>query len=89
MPKSFGALSALPVDGQTYHYYRLGALAEHGLDVTLLPFSLKVLLENLLRNEDGHTVTADDIRALAEMNIHAALGMAIYTGRLNLEDLVG
>jgi len=37
----------------------------------------------------GGITTMDDIRALAEMHIHAALGMAIYTGRLNLEDLVG
>lgn len=37
----------------------------------------------------GGITTMDDIRALTEMNIHAALGMAIYTGRLNLEDLVG
>ena len=53
MPKSFKALTPLTVDGQTFHYYRLDALREHGLDVTALPFSLKILLENLLRHEDG------------------------------------
>jgi len=47
-------------------YYRLGRLQELGLgDVDRLPFSIKVLLESLLRNEDGYTVTADDVRNLA------------------------
>jgi len=91
MPKSFGALSALPVDGQTYHYYRLGALAEQGLDVTLLPFSLKVLLENLLRNEDGQTVTAEDIRALAQWKPKADPDreIAFRPSRVLLQDFTG
>jgi len=55
----------LTVEGQIYHYYSLDSLGEHGLDASRLPFSLKVLLENLLRHEDGTTVTADDIRGLA------------------------
>ena len=65
MPNSFDARSTLQVDGQTFHYYRLDALSRAGLDVSRLPFSLKILLENLLRHEDGVTVTADDIKALA------------------------
>ena len=53
MTQSFKALTPLTVDGQTYNYYRLDALRAQGLDVAALPFSLKVLLENLLRHEDG------------------------------------
>ncbi|MGL5827285.1 MAG: aconitate hydratase AcnA [Nocardioides sp.] len=62
---SFGALSELDVNGTTYQIYRLAAVAGDGLRVDTLPFSLKVLLENLLRTEDGANITADDIRALA------------------------
>jgi aconitate hydratase len=49
----------------SYQIYRLSAVEGDGLDVDSLPFSLKVLLENLLRTEDGADITADDIRALA------------------------
>src|SRR5438270_8416680 len=65
MTRSLAALTPLSVEGQPYHYYRLDALDEQGLDTSRLPFSLKVLLENLLRHEDGATVSADDIRGLA------------------------
>src|SRR4051812_8432575 len=54
----------LHVNGQDYDYYSLPAAQEVGLGaVDTLPFSLKVLIENLLRNEDGKRVTLDDIRA--------------------------
>jgi aconitate hydratase len=62
---SFGAKSTLEVGGSSYEIYRLDAVKGEGLDVASLPFSLKVLLENLLRTEDGADITADDIRALA------------------------
>jgi aconitate hydratase len=62
---SFGAKSTLDVGGSSYEIYRLDAVTGDGLDVGSLPFSLKVLLENLLRTEDGADITADDIRALA------------------------
>jgi len=56
----------LSVGGKDYEYYSLDAAAEAGLgDVSRLPGSLKVLLENLLRYEDGRTVTVDDAKALA------------------------
>ena len=55
----------LDVGGKTYDYFSLAAAAQAGIgDVDKLPFSLKVLLENLLRFEDGRTVTVDDIKAL-------------------------
>lgn len=62
---SFGAKSTLDVDGKSYEIFRLDAVKGEGLDVDSLPFSLKVLLENLLRTEDGANITADDIKALA------------------------
>src|SRR3954451_17291107 len=62
---SFGAKDTLEVGGSSYEIYRLDAVNGDGLDVASLPFSLKVLLENLLRTEDGADITADDIRALA------------------------
>ncbi len=62
---SFGSKSSLDVAGTSYQIYRLDAVTGDGLDVATLPYSLKVLLENLLRTEDGLNITADDIRALA------------------------
>ncbi|GAB2878200.1 aconitate hydratase [Nocardioides pacificus] len=62
---SFGAKSTLDVDGKSYEIFRLDAVTGEGLDVASLPYSLKVLLENLLRTEDGANITADDIKALA------------------------
>ena len=59
---SFGARAGLEVGGRSFEVFRLDALAEVG-DVDSLPFSLKVLLENLLRNEDGSAVTAEDVAA--------------------------
>jgi aconitate hydratase len=62
---SFGARSTLRVDDRDYEIFRLDALERAGMDVSRLPYSMRILLENLLRHEDGSTVTADDIRALA------------------------
>jgi aconitate hydratase len=62
---SFKCRRELNVDGKSYVYFSLPAAEENGLEgVSRLPFSLKVLLENLLRNEDGRSVTADHIRAM-------------------------
>ncbi len=62
---SFGAKGTLTVNGESYQIYRLDAVSGDGLDVASLPFSLKVLLENLLRTEDGADITEADIKALA------------------------
>ncbi|MGC2854796.1 aconitate hydratase AcnA [Novispirillum sp. DQ9] len=57
----------LTVAGKDFDYYSLEAAAEGGLgDLSRLPFSLKVLLENLLRHQDGRTVTAEDVQACAD-----------------------
>ncbi len=63
---SLKTLKTLAVNGRDYHYYSLGEAARHLGDLQRLPMSLKVLLENLLRWEDGKTVTAADLSALAE-----------------------
>ena len=83
--------STLQAGGQTVQYYRLDALREHGLDVSKLPFSLKVLLENLLRYEDGVTVTADDIKGLAAWNPKAEPDreIAFRPSRVLLQDFTG
>jgi aconitate hydratase len=63
---SFKCRRTLQAGGKSYEYYSLKAAEENGLDgISALPASLKVLLENLLRYEDGRTVTRDDILAMA------------------------
>jgi aconitate hydratase len=91
MPDSYSALSTLRVDGQTIQYYRLDALREAGLDISRLPFSLKILLENLVRHEDGITVTADDIKALASWKPTAEPDreIAFRPSRVLLQDFTG
>ena len=64
-PDSFDTRRDLSVGDKTYSYYSLAAAEEAGLPVARLPVSMKVLLENLLRNE-GPTVSPADIRALAD-----------------------
>jgi aconitate hydratase len=64
---SFKCLRPLKVGSKTYAYYSLPIAEKNGLKgISRLPFSLKVLLENLLRNEDGRTVTKEDIQAVAQ-----------------------
>ena len=64
---SFKCLRPLKVGSKTYAYYSLPVAEKNGLKgISRLPFSLKVLLENLLRNEDGRSVSKDDIQAVAQ-----------------------
>jgi aconitate hydratase A / 2-methylisocitrate dehydratase len=64
---SFRCCKILQVGGKSYAYFSLPIAERNGLKgISRLPFSMKVLLENLLRNEDGRTVTKDDIKAVAE-----------------------
>jgi aconitate hydratase A / 2-methylisocitrate dehydratase len=62
---SFGAAAELRVRDRRYAMYCLAALERHGFEISRLPYSLRILLENLLRNENGSSVTRDDIEALA------------------------
>ncbi len=64
---SFRCCKTLQVGSKSYAYFSLPTAERNGLKgISRLPFSMKVLLENLLRNEDGRTVTKDDIKAVAE-----------------------
>jgi len=62
---SFGSRATLKTGGRSYEIYRLDALERRGLSVARLPYSLKILLENLLRREDGRVVPTGDIEKLA------------------------
>src|SRR5688500_7428185 len=63
---SLGTRSTFEVGGRTYAYYSLAKAGEQLGDVSRLPLSMKVLLENLLRFEDGITVTRDDVQAIVD-----------------------
>ncbi|MDN5745778.1 MAG: aconitate hydratase [Nocardioidaceae bacterium] len=88
---SFGAKSKLDVGGKEYEIFRLDAVSGDGIDVASLPFSLKVLLENLLRTEDGTNITADDIRALAGWDADADPSKEIQftPARVIMQDFTG
>ncbi|MBI1809368.1 MAG: aconitate hydratase AcnA [Gemmatimonadetes bacterium] len=89
---SFGSRASLSVDVQSYVIYRLDALASvAGSTVSTLPFSLKVLLENLLRNEDGAFVKKADVQAMATWNVKAPVDkeIAFRTSRVLLQDFTG
>ena len=87
---SFGARADLEVGGRSYEIYRLDALQEK-FDVARLPFSLKVLLENLLRNEDGVAVRKQDIEALAswDHNAEPSKEIAFTPARVVMQDFTG
>ncbi|HSD53529.1 MAG TPA: aconitase family protein, partial [Burkholderiales bacterium] len=89
MKDSFRTRSALDVDGRRYEIYRLGAIQGH--DVSRLPFSLKILLENLLRCEDGVSVTGDDIEALLRWDPQATPSheIAFTPARVIMQDFTG
>ncbi|HFD81398.1 MAG TPA: aconitate hydratase AcnA [Gammaproteobacteria bacterium] len=88
MSNSFSTRSSLNVGGERYEIYRLPALAQ---DVSRLPYSLKVLLENLLRFEDGKTVTAGDIEALIAWDPKAEpqREIAYRPARVLMQDFTG
>ncbi len=87
MSNSFDARAHLEVDGKSYTVYRLDAVP----GAERLPYSLKILLENLLRHEDGVAVNADDIRALADWAPSAVPSKEIaYTpARVLMQDFTG
>src|SRR5579872_2035601 len=88
---SFGAAAKLRVGTQEYKYFRLSALHEKGVGaVSRLPFSTKILLENLLRHEDGRRVTADDISFVAKGATNAAdKEINFMPARVLLQDFTG
>ena len=90
-PNSFQSAATLTSGATTVKYFRLSALAETGTNLARLPFSLRILLENLLRCEDGRTVTADDIKFLAAWDPKAepSREIAYMPARVLMQDFTG
>jgi aconitate hydratase len=89
---SFKCLRPLKVGSKTYAYFSLPAAEKNGLKgISRLPFSLKVLLENLLRNEDGRSVTKEDIQAVAQWlkNRTSDREIAFRPARVLMQDFTG
>jgi len=88
---SFHSRSKLKVGGKEYEIYRLDALDKSGVSTKHLPFSLRILLENLLRTEDGRNVRAEDIRALASWNSNtkSEKEIAFTPSRVLMQDFTG
>ena len=96
-PDSFGARGSLQVGDATYEIFRITALADR-FDVARLPYSIKVILENLLRHEDGVAVTASDVEAVAGWGVdpgrHGVGGtdaaeIALTPERVLMQDFTG
>jgi aconitate hydratase len=87
MSSSFGAESELSVNGNSYQIFRLDSLK----NTAHLPFSIRILLENLLRHEDGVTVTAEDIQAVASWDSQAEPSKEIQyrPARVLMQDFTG
>jgi aconitate hydratase len=87
---SFGTLSTLRVDGSEYQMHRLGALAGSGFDLRRVPYSIKVLLENLLRQEDGLMVKQSDIEYVVKWDANGAQQeVQFMPARVLLQDFTG
>jgi aconitate hydratase len=87
---SFDSRATLRVGDGSYEIFRLDAL-QSKFDIARLPFSLKILLENLLRNEDGESITAQDIEALASWDAKAdpSVEIAFTPARVVMQDFTG
>src|SRR3954469_23863515 len=88
---SFKSRSTLQVGPKEYEIYRIDALDQQGISTKHLPFSLRILLENLLRTEDGRNVTAQEIRALTSWNSQSKPDkeIAFTPSRVLLQDFTG
>src|SRR5262249_39357871 len=88
---SFHSRSTLNVAGKSYDIFRLDALDNQDISTRHLPFSLRILLENLLRTEDGRNVKADDIRALASWSgkTKSEKEIAFTPSRVLMQDFTG
>src|SRR5581483_5731110 len=92
MPQSnsFRAASSLNVAGTQYRYFSLEALEKRGLNISRIPYSIKILLENLLRTENGATVKAADIEYVAQWKIGASAKEINFSpARVLLQDFTG
>ena len=90
MQDTFSVRRTLSVNGKNYNYFSLPSLSEQ-IDISRLPFSLKILLENLLRHEDGVDITRGDIKALAnwDPNAKPETEIAFTPSRVVLQDFTG
>ncbi len=90
-PNSFKSKATLKAGSKDYTIFRLDSLKASGVDLTRLPFSLRILLENLLRHEDGTSVTADDIKFLAcwDPNAEPSREIAYMPARVLMQDFTG
>src|SRR3954463_16529750 len=88
---SFRSRSTLKVGSKDYEIFRLDALDKQGISTQHLPFSLRILLENLLRTEDGRNVKADDIRALAswDSKTKSQKEISFTPSRVLMQDFTG
>ena len=88
---SFNSRSTLNVGKQSYEIFRIDALDKQGSSTRHLPYSLRILLENLLRTEDGRNVTKDEVRALAAWNSQSKPDkeIAFTPSRVLLQDFTG
>ena len=89
---SFKCCRTLKVGSKSYAYYSLPVAEKNGLKgISRLPYSMKVLLENLLRNEDGAFVKKGDVEVLARWNVKAPVDkeIAFRTSRVLLQDFTG
>jgi aconitate hydratase len=88
---SFNSRSSLKVGNKEYEIYRLDALDKQGISTKRLPFSLRILLENLLRTEDARNVTKEEVRALASWNGKSTPDkeIAFTPSRVLLQDFTG
>ena len=88
---SFNSRASLKVGNKEYEIYRLDALDKAGISTQHLPFSLRILLENLLRTEDGRNVKKEEIRALANWNSKSKPDkeIAFTPSRVLLQDFTG
>jgi len=88
---SFGARATFKVGTKEYELYRIDALDKQGISTRHLPFCLRILLENLLRTEDGRNVTKEEIRALAAWNKNSKpeKEIAFTPSRVLLQDFTG
>jgi aconitate hydratase len=88
---SFQSQSTLQVGNRSYEIFRLDALEAKGLSLRRLPYSLRILLENLLRHEDGKSVTAQDIELLAKWQAKAepSREIAFTPARVLMQDFTG
>jgi len=88
---TFNSKSTLKVGSKEYEIYRLDALDKQGISTKHLPFSLRILLENQLRTEDGRNVTKEEIRALAAWNSNSKpeKEISFTPSRVLLQDFTG